>query len=436
MFEGARRRLVLAYAASIAVTLLLLGPVLFLAFSQQLASASDVALRLSAQRQAALALVSHGITFGINPHFQAPAALSERDTFYLLLAPDGSVNENPAQVRHVGLPDRVAAQRASEQGFGVFSTLHTPDAGDIRLYTAVIKRSGGVVALMQAGRSMAPLAEAQRSLLYFLLALGAGAIVVTTVGGLWLTRQAMRPIRAAFAAQRKFVADASHELRTPLTLIRTNAEVLLDAGAIAEQDDRTLVEDIVAEAEHMGRLVTDLLTLARLDAGGLTLHTAPVALHAVVDSCVRQMARVAARSNIRLTAGALAPTVVRGDAGRLEQVVLILLDNAVKYNHEGGTVEVSIRQEGQQAIVAVRDSGRGIPPDELTRVFARFHRGRGAGTVAEGSGLGLTIAQGIARAHNGRLGAASTPGEGSTFTLTLPLAPRHTAQPTDGDGEQ
>jgi len=112
---------------------------------------------------------------------------------------------------------------------------------------------------------------------------------------------------------------------------------------------------------------------------------------------------------------------VRGDAGRLEQVLLILLDNAVKYTNAGGEVEVTLRREGAQAALAVRDTGPGIPAAELPRLFARFHRAPGA--RAEGSGLGLAIAQGIVQAHHGRLRADSAGGVGSTFTVLLPLAP-------------
>jgi signal transduction histidine kinase len=244
----------------------------------------------------------------------------------------------------------------------------------------------------------------------------------------------MRPVAAAFAAQRNFVADASHELRTPLTLIRTNAEVLLEAGAVAEHDDRALLEDIVAEAEHMSRLVSDLLTLARLDSGALPIERGPVALHDVVTAGVRQMARLAERKNVRVAAGEVTPLIVRGDAGRLEQIILILLDNAVKYNRPGGSVDLSLRREDQHAVVAVRDDGHGIPPDELPRLFSRFHRGRAAGAQAEGSGLGLTIAQGLARAHGGQLGVASVLGQGTTCTLRLPLAAQ-TAQPPDPQPE-
>src|SRR5205085_6218354 len=122
--------------------------------------------------------------------------------------------------------------------------------------------------LLQAGRSLSTLAAARGSLLLLILELGAAAVVAATVGGLLLTRQAIRPIHAAFAAQRAFVADASHELRTPVTLVRTTAEVLLETGALPAAEDRALVEDIVAVSGRMGRLIADLITLARLDAGG------------------------------------------------------------------------------------------------------------------------------------------------------------------------
>jgi signal transduction histidine kinase len=234
----------------------------------------------------------------------------------------------------------------------------------------------------------------------------------------------MRPINAAFAAQRAFVADASHELRTPLTLIRTNAEVLLEAGAMSAAEDRVLMEYIVGAAEHMGRLIADLLTLARLDAGVLPLERTPVALAALVTTCCRHMARLAERHDVHLANGAIPPLVVLGDAARLQQVLLILLDNAVKYNRPGGTVEVTLRGAGQQAVLEVHDTGRGIAASELPHLFARFHRGQGAGTVAEGYGLGLAIAEGIVRAHRGRLLVRSEEGVGSTFTILLPLSSR------------
>ena len=154
-----------------------------------------------------------------------------------------------------------------------------------------------------------------------------------------------------------------------------------------------------------------------------------MALAALVTTCCRQMARLAARRDVHLVNGAVAPLVVLGDAARLEQVLLILLDNAVKYNRPGGMVEVTLRGAGQQAMLEVCDTGRGIAATELPHLFARFHRGQGASTVAEGYGLGLAIAEGIVRAHRGRLLVRSEEGVGSTFTVLLPLSSRGDTRP-------
>jgi signal transduction histidine kinase len=300
--------------------------------------------------------------------------------------------------------------------------------GDIRLFTVPILRGHRVVAQLQAGRSLTMLAADRRSLLLLLLELGSAAVVAATVGGLLLTRQAMRPINAAFAAQRAFVADASHELRTPVTLVRTNAEVLLETGAVPAAEDRALVENIVAVTGRMGRLIADLITLARLDAGVLPLVHRPVALDAVIATSCRQMARLAERHDVDLRLGPTTSLVVQGDAGRLEQVVVILLDNAITYNCPGGTVVVTLCRAGDQAVLEVRDKGPGIPAVDLPHLFARFYRGRGAGVAAEGSGLGLAIASGIVRAHRGHLHVHSEPGVGSCFSVLLPPAPNTDAR--------
>jgi signal transduction histidine kinase len=188
-------------------------------------------------------------------------------------------------------------------------------------------------------------------------------------------------------------------------------------------EDRALIEDIVAVSGRMGRLITDLITLARLDAGALTLVHVPVALDAVVATSCGQMARLAERHDVDLRLGPTTSLVVQGNAARLEQVVVILLDNAITYNCPGGTVEVTLCRAGDQAVLEVRDTGPGISAADLPHLFARFYRGRGAGVAAEGSGLGLAIASGIVRAHRGRLHVHSEPGVGSCFSVLLPLAP-------------
>lgn len=422
MFAGVRRRLVLAYTAVVSATLLLLGPILYLAVTQQMDVAADATLRLAAQRQAALALVQRGVTLGISNRFKATPTLAQHDTVYLLLTPNGQLRANPSHVQQAGLPDTGAARRAARAQAGVFSTLVTHDAGAERLFSVPILRQGRVVAVLQAGQSLAALRAAKDALVTLLLALGAVAVAAAAVGGVVLTRQAMRPINAAFAAQRAFVADASHELRAPVTVVRTNAEVLREAGALTDPADQAMLDDIVAVATRMGRLVGDLLTLTRLDAGTLPLEQAPVALDVVVAAACRQMVRLAARQGVRLVMAHADPVTVRGDAGRLEQVLVILLDNAIAYNRPGGTVEVRVRRDGAQAQLEVRDTGRGIAPGELQHVCARFHRGRAVERMVPGSGLGLTIAQGLVVAHHGQLHVQSAEGHGATVSVLLPLA--------------
>ena len=147
-----QRRLALSYAAIFSITLLLLGPVLYLSFSSQMASAFDKALRLAAQRQAALALIPTGFTVGMsNKPFNTSPSVEQRGTFYLLLSPTGRLRSNPGHVGHAGLPDESAARLAAHLRVGVFSTVATADVGDIRLFTVPILRGHRVVALLQAG---------------------------------------------------------------------------------------------------------------------------------------------------------------------------------------------------------------------------------------------------------------------------------------------
>jgi hypothetical protein len=140
VFAGVQRRLALSYAAIFSVTILLLGPVLYISFSSQMASAFDTALRLGAQRQAALALIPTGFTLGRTYRLHVPASLAQRETFYLLLSPTGRLRDNPGHVGHAGLPDESAARRAARLRAGVFGTMATPDVGDIRLFTVPILR--------------------------------------------------------------------------------------------------------------------------------------------------------------------------------------------------------------------------------------------------------------------------------------------------------
>lgn len=224
----------------------------------------------------------------------------------------------------------------------------------------------------------------------------------------------------ALSRQRRFVADASHELRTPLTSIAGYARMLKDWGLEDPKAAREGVAEIEEESKRMKGLVEDLLALARGDSGA-PLELAPADLGTVAAEAVKA-ARATAGDKVAVEYSPPAgPIEASFDRSRIRQVADILLDNAVKYTPEGGTVTLRVARENGWAQLEVSDTGVGISEEELPLVFERFYRADPA-RAEGGTGLGLSIAQRIARAHGGEIEAESEPGEGSTFVLRIPLS--------------
>ncbi len=239
-------------------------------------------------------------------------------------------------------------------------------------------------------------------------------------------------LQASFLAQERFVADASHELRTPLTAIRGNVDVLSrqtrhGSRALLTGDLEPALDDIRVESDRMRRLLDDLLLLARSDSGEGS-RVAPIS----TESAVRldAIASDAVRSAASLTQGqvleleAPRPVLLAGDPDRLRQLIMILLDNAIRHTPPGGHVRVAVASGSDgTARVAVRDDGEGIAAEHLPHLFERFYRADGArGRASGGTGLGLAIARAICRAHGGDIEVRSSPGQGATFIATLPTA--------------
>ncbi len=227
-------------------------------------------------------------------------------------------------------------------------------------------------------------------------------------------------LQKAFELQRRFVADASHELRTPLTTIRGNVDVLL-LDPDLKPETREALQQVSGESARMSRLVTNLLLLARADAGHRAASTRPVDLHALVLETVRQARSMS--STVSVSLAREDQVEVFGDSDQLKQVLLNLLENALKYTSDGGRVSVSVYTEGNWAKLEVRDTGIGIAPEDQQRIFDRFYRAERRVPGAGGSGLGLSIASWVVSAHGGRLAVESQPGLGSIFTVWLPLHP-------------
>lgn len=221
----------------------------------------------------------------------------------------------------------------------------------------------------------------------------------------------------------RFTADASHELRSPISFIRATAEFALRDPHL-DADAAEALQEIQAEAAEASRLIEDMLTLARADAGHPDLLIEPVALAELVrEVCdkVRPFAELKQQQFILLGASDTIAGVL-GDRSRLRRLIWILLDNAVKYTPERGRIETILERDGEHARLSVKDSGIGIAPELLPRVFERFFRVDPARSQVDGTGLGLAIAKWIADAHHIALSVASIEGEGSTFSVVFPLS--------------
>ena len=235
-------------------------------------------------------------------------------------------------------------------------------------------------------------------------------------------KEAAIALRAVADAQRRFVSDAAHELRAPLTAIQGNLELVERFADMNEADKREALRDASSEAARLGRLVGDMLALARGEAGA-KVNTEELDLATVLESALESARPLAAGRTLKR--GELPRLMVEGDRDRLKQVALILLDNALKYTPQGGTVSLAARRIDEVAEFRVSDTGVGIPSADLERVFERFYRVDASRSRTEdpgGTGLGLPIARQIARQHGGEIRLQSVVGEGTTAIVTLPLA--------------
>ena len=322
------------------------------------------------------------------------------------------------------LAPNLAAVNAAQATGSDLRTVRTREGIRARLLTYRLS-SGSDTAYIQAGRLLSDQDHVLAQLLMGILVLsGVGAVAV---GGVcwWVAGRSLRPLRNAWEQQQTFVANAGHELRTPLTLIRASAEVAqrrASRAAGASPPGEDLLADIVRECDHMNHLVEDLVLLSRLDAGRLALERVPLDVAETLGEVVRQFGRVAGQAGVELTVGAVAGRV-NADPARLRQVILILLDNALRHTPPGGAITVGSQVTGKTVTIGVGDTGSGIDPEHLVRVFERFYQVDDARSGEEhGSGLGLSIAHGLVSAQGGVIRLESVPGEGTRAIVELPRA--------------
>jgi signal transduction histidine kinase len=337
--------------------------------------------------------------------------------FYLVVGPNGAILDNPQRIGVNGADIPAPSGRAP--------TLATIQVGDDPVRVLVRPAPDGDRVVV--GQSLEPEQNALRSLLFILLAGGGLGLLLALAGAWFLAGRALVPIQQAFQRQQEFVADASHELRTPLTVLQSSAELLNQHRAEPLDQNGELFDDIRQEIDRMVRLTSDLLTLARSDRGELELMVAPLGLVSLTADVVRRITPLAQARGVSLV---LAPdateAIVEADPDRLQQVLLILLDNAIKHTPHGGRVDVRVqRGHGAYALLEVADTGEGIAPQHLARLFDRFYRADAARSRDQGgTGLGLAIAKLLVEAHQGTIGVTSTVGAGTRVSVRLPLEGR------------
>ncbi len=325
----------------------------------------------------------------------------------------------PNSSSSLGLPFTKEARKAERERKTITQTL-SESKGKVRVVSLpVTNRSGKVIAVVQAAQSRRLVRQTVSSLILILVPVGLGALLLAGMGGLFMSRRAMLPVQDSFQRQRTFIADASHELKTPLALVRIGAEVM--ERDPTDPDNAEIVEDQLSEIDRMNALLSDLLVLARLDAGKLDAEDKPFDLSVITDETTGRFLKKAETEGVHLEIKVPESLPARGDPDKTAQILTALLDNAVRHTPEGGTVTISGRRLDSGVETTVADTGPGIPAGYLERIFDRFYRtDESRARAGGGTGLGLSIARDLARLQGGGLVAENAAGRGAVFRLRLP----------------
>lgn len=347
------------------------------------------------------------------PTVAPPSTVIATDVFFLVTDANGSLLSNPRNVDTDDLPlAEMSSNAAAERDL---QNIHTDD-GHFRFATAEL----GADRFLHVGRSLESRDTQLRTLSTVLAAGGGAGMIFALLGGLFVSGRALVPIRRSFDKQRQFVSDASHEMRTPIAVIRANAELAMGHPEETIEQRSREIDSILNETRHLGQMVERLLTLARADEGSISLRLERVDAGMLVDTVAGDMEAIASNFGITLKREVV-PVEVAADPDRIREMLVILIDNAIRHTERGGTITVRCIAAGNSATISVSDTGEGIAPGHLGHVFDRFYRVDPARARERGSaGLGLSIAKWIAEAHGGRIAAESVLGQGTTFTVRLP----------------
>lgn len=456
MILSLRTRLIVWHTAIVAAVLLAASVAIYSYLSYSMLRVIDTSLDRSAQT------LEKRLKFPDQPPANGAAPIFVPQ-FVQMITPDGTITDQLRDSEGHSIEVDIESLHRVDQ-LGTQTQTVTANSGEaVRLVTRrVLDESGRTDFYIRVGQSLDDLRTAQRKLLLLLGAIIPLALLLTIAGGWLMAGRALAPVdrltraarsitetrlserveapgsadeiqrlaetfnemldrlETAFGRQRQFTADASHEIRTPLAIVRNELDVALRRERTSAEYQETLSR-LQTEVVRISRLVEDLLTLARADAGEARLEQEPLPIVATALEVFEQMRPLAEAKGIRATFSAPSDAVlVRGDLMRVKQLLLNLLDNAIKFTGESGEVGLTIVQKAGEVVIEVSDTGRGIEPESQPRIFERFYRQSHTAETPAGSGLGLAICQWIVSAHDGRIEVESEPGKGSCFRVRFP----------------
>jgi two-component system sensor histidine kinase CiaH len=417
IFGSLRRRLLLTNVAVMAAILVALGGGILLVLDRLLVAQETSTVNADLQR----AVIERRELS--QDEFQSRHTFFTSGTFFVIWDGGGTVTFNPS-----GAPAAQLRPAAMAALSGHASTVQVNlQAGQPALIASqVITDQGAATEVIQAGRSLVPVLSVEREALFVMLGAGLAALLVIVLAGWFLTERALIPIKQAMDRQARFTADASHELRTPLTTIDAALQIFRRHPDQTIGRNAQLVGSMSAETERMKRLVDDLLTLARVDSGHAELRLVPTDISGLIASVGQDLQALAASRGGSLDVQFEPGVEARVDPDRLRQLLVILVDNALRHGQTGGMVEVRSDRVGSELRLEVSDRGPGIPAEHHSKVFEPFYQVDGSRS-GSGAGLGLAIARWIVKAHSGTIKLVNND-PGLMVRVQLPLgAPRDDA---------
>jgi two-component system OmpR family sensor kinase len=454
-----RLRLTLLYSGILLLTLIALGVILMVSVSQINLRTLEDTLREDARR------IIYTREFDLDRPGYDSRRIAMPDTYLQTRTVDGQIVAHSTNLGDFELPIELARLNANGEGW---TDIAVTENGRLFVFNQPVVVRGQLIGVVQLARSLAEQDESLETLRDTLIIGSLIVVVLAFIIGWVLSGAALRPIQRitdtarvigtqrdfdrrvdyhgppdevgqlattfngmlnelqdahrqteqTLQQQRRFVADASHELRTPLTTIRGNLGLLQRQPPIVEEDERAVLNDMVDETNRLIRLTNDLLVLARSDAGR-SLRRELIPIVPLVDDVCRQAKLLGEQCTI--VCETVPAVSVMGDQDAIKQVLLILLDNALKYTPAGGTITIGAEKTDRAVKIRIADTGPGIAPEDLLHIFERFYRSDESRSGA-GAGLGLAIAQELIEAQRGEITVKSEIGKGSAFTVTLPLA--------------